>query len=264
MAGEKHLYLTISGDCSTSGLTSEVWQTGIRLALVGGTVDDIGTLPTDWAPVLDTISRVESSWTITGNWKIEQSGAFFSPDDYLNDQVAPAVAAWMAANKSSNQVTVREMKLYPIVAPLGHAYPAPPYASGTPCLLTMTDNSIGGAASGLLPLQNTVVASHRSSQIGRVGRGRMYLPPTGASTVSNGLVTDSNRDDILDAQVALLEGLAYSAPLPTGWHLRPCITGKPYTQYSVISQVRVGNVMDTQQRRRRQIVETYSSASPTY
>ena len=267
MAGEKHLYLTIQGDCSTAGLTNEVWQVGLRLALVFGSVDDIGTLPNDWDPVLDTINRTESSWTIVGNWKAAKSPSFltfFHPDDYLNDQVAPAVAAWMADNKASNQLTVRQMALYPCVSPKAKAVPAPPYASGTPCLLTMTDNSIGGAASGLLPLQNSVVASHRTSQIGKAGRGRMYLPPCGSSIVSNGLVTDANRDDIADAQVTLLESLALSPGLGTDPHVRPIVTGGNFTQYSVINAVKVGNVMDTQQRRRRQLIETFTTSPVTY
>lgn len=264
MANEKHLYLTLSGDCTTAGLTNEVWQTGVRLALVGGTVDDIGTLPNAWEPVAQIINRTESSWTITGNWKITQGSATFQPDDYLNDQVAPAVAAWMADNRSSNQITLRQMALYPIGAPSGRAVPAIPYATGTPCLLTMTDGSIAGTTSGLLPLQNTVVASHRTSQIGRPGRGRMFLPPCGSSTTSNGLVTDSNRDAIAAAQVAFLQGLAYDAVLPTGFHVRPIVTGGNWTKYSVINQVRVGNVMDTQQRRRRQIIETVTTEPVTY
>lgn len=266
MANEKHLYLTIKGSVTTSGLTSEVWQTGIRLALVFGSVDPIGSLPNNWNVSADTINRTETSWIITGNWNITNisPAGSFQPDDYLNDQVAPAVAAWMAANKSSNQVVVDQMALYPIIAPLGRTEPAPPYATGTPCQLTMTDNSIGGTVSGLLPLQDTVVASHRTSQIGRVGRGRMFLPPSGSSLITNGLVTDTNRDDIADAHQAFVEALAFDAGGLGTASLRPIVTGKPFTNYAVINAVRVGNVMDTQQRRRRQIIETFTTNSVTY
>jgi len=267
MANEKHLLLTIQGDSNTPDLSSEVWQVGLRLALNFGPIDDIATLPNDWEPVATTINRVESSWTITGNWKAGKSPSFltfFNPDDYLNDQVAPAVAAWMADNKSSNQMTVRQMALYPIGAPSGRAVPAPPYSSGTPCLLTMTDVSIAGTVSGLLPLQNSIVASHRTSQIGRAGRGRMYLPPTGPSSVSNGRLTSAVVSDVLDAQVALLQALDLDPVLSTDPHVRPIVTGGNWTKYSVINQVRVGDIMDTQQRRRRQLLETVSSAAVTY
>lgn len=264
MANEKHLYLTIQGHCTTPGLTNEVWQTGVRLALVFGSVDDIGTLPNSWNPIAHTINRVETNWTISGNWLAHQGSIDFDPGDYLNDQVAPAVQVWMQANRASNQIRVDQLALYPIGAPLGRAVPAPPYASGTPCLLSLTAPVMDGVTSGLLPLQNTVVASHRTSQIGRPGRGRMFLPPTGSSTAVNGLLTDSNRDAIAAAHRDFLEALAFDGPTPTDPSVRPIVTGGNFTQYAVINQVRVGNVMDTQQRRRRQLIETFANETVTY
>lgn len=263
MAGEKHLLLSIRGGYTDSDLINEKWQTNLRLALFAGpsgnSAPDIGTLPNNWEPVQATISRVETSWTITGNWIVDLGlGAYFHPDDYLNDQVAPAIAAWFATTTHSNLARVESVSVYPI-GPDGKAYPAPPFATGTPCTLTWTGSfPTGSGASGVLPLQLSLVASHRTSQVGRRGRGRMFLPGLSATIMStDSLVTTTPRNAARDKQITFLEALGYDDAL-TGWYLVPSIIGDPWTQYSMINAVQVGSVMDTQRRRRNALVETLS------
>jgi hypothetical protein len=267
MAGEKSLLLSIIGDWTDSALSEESWQVGIRLALVFGSVDPVGTFPSNWDPTGVTINRTETDWTITGNWHATTGlGGVFSPDDYLNDQAAPAVAAWMLRTALSEKCRVRSLKLSPIGAPTGHLVPAVPYSVGTPCTLTWTGAyPVGTNGADILPLQNAVVASHRTAQPGRQGRGRAFLPgPTTSMLGSDGHLSTVRQTDWLNAQVALLEGLAYSAGGAIDPHVRPVVTGGNWTKYGVISQVRVGNVMDTQRRRRRALTETYVVDSPSY
>jgi hypothetical protein len=266
MADEKHLLLTINGGYTDGGLAAEQWQTGLRLALVFGSVDDIGTLPNNWAPEAHTISRTEATWTISGNWRLHgPSTSVWNPDDYLNDQVAPAVATWMAFTNQSTAVRADTIKLAVVGAPLGKEVAAPPYAVGSPCLLTYTSgNPTGGDGGTLLPLQDSVVASHYTSQLGRRGRGRMFLPPSSSSSVAGGRLTTTARDHIRDGQVAFLEALAVSPIDPTNLHIRPIVTGKPFVNYSVIDEVKVGRVIDTQRRRRRSLDELRSSAPVSY
>lgn len=266
MANEKHLLLTIEGGYTDGALAAERWQTGLRLGLVFGAVDDIGTLPSNWDPAAHTISRTEATWTITGNWRVNgPSGAVFNPDDYLNDQAAPAVIDWAAFTNQSTAVRVDTLKLAPISAPLGREVPAPPFAVGSPCLLTWTSaNPTGGDGGSLLPLQDSVVVSHYTSQLGRRGRGRMFLPPSSSSSISGGRLTTTARDHIRDGAVAFLEALALSPVGAGAAHVRPIVTGKPFVNYSVIDQVLVGRVIDTQRRRRRSLDEQKSSAPVTY
>jgi hypothetical protein len=266
MAGEKHLLLSIIGDWTDSDLSAEGWQVGIRLALVFGGVDDIGTLPNNWDPTATTINRTETDWTITGNWHAQATTAYFEPDDYLNDQAAPAVATWADRSATSNGCRVRALKLSPIGAPNGKLVPAVPYATGTPCLLTWTGSyPVGGNSGDLLPLQNAAVASHRTPQVGRTGRGRSFLPGLTKTAVdADSRINSTVQAGLLAAQVALLEGLAYTPLVGSSPQVRPIVTGKPWTRYGVINQVRVGNIMDTQRRRRRSLPETFSSASPSY
>jgi hypothetical protein len=266
MANEKHLLLTATGGWVDSDLSTEIWQVGLRLALVFGDVDNIGTLPNNWNPASATISRTETNWNIDGNWIVDGPAvADFDPGDYLNDQCAPAFDDWMDTAGRSTGVRLDALKLYPIGTD-GKAIPAPPFASGTPCTLTWTSgNPLGATAGNLMPINNAIVASHRTGQIGRAGRGRMFIPGFAAGANSaEGLVDNTVLGFLLGAQVTLMEALAISSVTLGAPQVRPIVTGGGYTQYATITQVRMGNVWDTQNRRRRQLVETYSSSSVSY
>lgn len=264
MANEKHLLLTISGDYVPSTLPGEIWQVGLRLGLVFGSVDPLGTLPNNWDPVADTIARTEAEWTINGNWLVRGPlTTEFHPDDYLNDQVAPAVAAWMPGTQCSNQVRVRALELAVIGSPDGNQVPAPPYASGTPCRLEYTSSyPLGNSSSTQLPPQNSVVVSHRTQQIGSAGRGRMFLPSLTSAALSGAKLSSTTVDDIVENQQTFLAALS---DLGGGdGNMRPIVTGGNYTKYAVINSVRVGNVMDTQRRRRNRLTEVYTSGAVSY
>jgi len=261
MAGETHLLLTAIGSYSDPVLANESWAVNIRLALVFGNIDDVGTLPS-WVPSPVNINRTESAWTITGNWNVNQSAATFNPDDYLNDQAGPAFVAWqLGANRISSTCLLQQLKLSPIVGPSGHLIPAPPYASGTPCVLTYTPAAPGGSTASILPLQNALVISHRTNQVGKHGRGRIFRPglnPTNALTGTGYLGTVA-QTDFVTLQQTLLDALTYS-PAGVGTpHVHSIVTGKPWSQYAKIASVRVGNVIDTQRRRRRSLPETYAA-----
>ena len=268
MADEKHLLLTFGGSYTDASIDAESWQVGIRLALVMGSVDAVGTLPSNWDPVAQDINRTESYWTITGNWRIASltPPATFNPDDYLNDQAAPAWTTFLASTICSDKLKTEYAKLYPIGAPSGRAIPAVPYTSGTPCTLAWTSlYPKGGSGSNLLPLQNSFAVSWRTGQIGRRGRGRMFMPPTTvAAPDAHGFLSSTFQTNVKNAAVAFLEDLAVTPVGPTAPHVRPIVTGSPFTQYGVINQVRVDNVIDTQRRRRRSLEGTILSGNPSY
>lgn len=265
MANEKHLLLTINGHTTGTGLEAETWQCGLRLALTfAAPFEPVATLPDYWDPVAATISRDETDWTIEGNWTVNGPlTATFAPDDWLNDQVAPALYYWMVGTKQTGNSRIDSASVYPIGAPSGHAIPAPPFSGGSPVTLSYKTPLGAGTSTGLLPLQCSMVASHRTAQTGRAGRGRMYLPPTGSSELSNGLVGATACQAIADAQAAFLEALC---DLGTGVdpNLRPIVTGGNFTKGAVINSVIVDNVVDTQRRRRKSIASTEYSASTSY
>lgn len=268
MAGEKHLLLTFGGSYTDASINAESWQVGVRLALVMGAVDPVGTLPSNWDPIAHDINRTETKWTITGNWKADSltPPASFDPGDYLNDQAAPAWTTFLASTICSDKLKTEYAKLYPIGAPTGRAIPAVPYTSGTPCTLAWTSAfPKGGSGSNLLPLQNSFAVSWRTAQVGRRGRGRIFMPPTTvAAADAYGFLSSTFQTNLRNAAVTFLQALAVTPVGPTAPHVRPIVTGSPFTQYGVISQVRVDNVIDTQRRRRRSLDGTILTGTPSY
>lgn len=271
MAGEQHLYLVASGAYApaTTVLANEIWQFGIRLLCVpGGDPDPIGPLAASWTVVPTNINRNETNWTIEGNWSLEGGVSDFNGDDYLNDQAGPAMAAFIAAagTQLSTVVQLHELRLYPIVGPSGHVEPAPPYLQGSPITLRWKTPVAGSQGGAMMPPQCSTVVSLRTSQTGRRGRGRFFLPPMTAAAVTtgatNGTLQAAAQASCATAAKTLLEALQYDGVNPLyGPHVRAIVTGSPYNAYAGVSSVRIGNVIDTQQRRRRSLPETYAVQS---
>ena len=264
MANEKHLYLTIQGSYKTNPTSLEMWQTGIRLALVFGDVDPIGTLPNNWAPAANPHTDSDTNWDASTNWVAAGPAAEdFDPLDYLRDQALPAVTTWMNQATIFNEAYLQNLRLYPIGTD-GKAVPAPPYAAGSPAILTMKVNTVDGGApsGGLLPLQLTPVVSLRTPQIGRRGRGRMYQPAP-----HTGMLLGSADPRIAASSVPTIanaaEQLVRDLTLTTVGTVRvvPIVTGAPWTAYASISTVKVGDLLDTQRRRRGNVPESYTTVS---
>lgn len=271
MAMQKHLLLTWGGSYSDSDDAPEIWANTLRLVFSDSTIDPVGDLPSDSEIVAVDINRTETNWTITGNWRINFGGIdYLNVDDYLNDQVAPALDTWMTQNGISSQCKLNWIKAFPIgseTTPPGKSIPAVPYAVGSPILLTWTGTRPTGASTGnLLPLQNSIVVSHRTAQLGRRGRGRVFR--AGLATQANdtdGRIPSSICTGLRDAEVTLLEalGVDFGGVTPTSF-IRPAVIGSPWKKYALINSVRVGDRVDTQRRRRNQVPETYVTAPVTY
>lgn len=256
----KHLRLDIIGDYVPNTLPGEIWQTSLRLILnfQPGTVDDVGTLPENWEPVATAISRTEPTFLLSSNWTVDGPGVgTFDPCDFLADQVHPALEGFILNAELSNQVRVRELKIWPIGAPRGQAVPAVPYAKGTAATLEYTSGYPTGNLSGTqLPPQNSVCVSLRTLQVGSAGRGRMFLPATSSTSLQGARLQTVAAGEIADAAAQFLENIT----LTSGAQVFPIVTGGNFTNYAKIRTVRVGNVVDTQRRRRNRLQEVYSDA----
>lgn len=261
MADNVHLYLVIQGGYDDADLTAETWQFGVRLRMSNTAADPVGTLPTDWQPAATTVNRTETDWTIQGNWHlVGPSLGQFDVDDYLNDQVAPAASTLINTGFFGTTVRLDRLKVYPIGND-GKAIPAPPYAAGSPVTLEwksgVTPN--GTATGGILPLQCASVISLRTSQVGRRGRGRFYLPGIPKTqTEDDGLLGSGYTGTGFTNVQTFLDDISFDSAIPTVRVVNPIVTGAPYTDYGLVSEIRMGNVVDTQRRRRRALVETYA------
>jgi hypothetical protein len=184
------------------------------------------------------------------------------PSDYLNDQVGPAVHDLITSAHFASDVQVDTIKCYPISTPDGKVAAPPGYGTGAPVTLAFTGTHPSGGGSQGLPPQDAVVASLRTPQTGRTGRGRMYLPPMDRAIMSNLVVSSTACDDIADSMTTFLESIRLSGT-STGVWVTPIVTGLPYTKYAVVNNVIVDNVVDTQQRRRKSIPSTQHASTVT-
>jgi hypothetical protein len=266
VANEKHLRLSWGGDYVPSTLPGEIWENNLNLILNFGSTDHLGTLPSTWSVVPYTVARTETDWTIQGNWYAEDGPDHFKVDDFLNDQVAPAITDFMAAAHLSNQVRCRWAKIYPIGAPSGNAIPAPGFTTGTPIALEWTSSyPTGGESSTQLPPQDAIALSLNTYDVGPRSRGRIFLPSSTSSSMSQAKVSSTAVDDIVAAGQAFLAALhVHQIGIAQVSDTYPIVTGKPWNHYAIVNSVRVGNIMDTQRRRRDRLTEVYTSGAVTY
>jgi hypothetical protein len=266
MAARKHMRLQIHGDYVNSNpIAPEVWALNIRLAMVmGGGIDDVADFPDAWDVNPEFATATEADWDTTTTWKAVQGGVFFEPMDYLTDQVMPAIQAWMPTSVHSAVARCLGASLYPCSAPTGNSI------DHNVATATFHTPLAGGASGSPLPLENSVVLSWGTNKLGPRGRGRVYSPVPPVSILdSTGAVSDTPQTNYLNNAVDLLQGIALDRGTGlSALHVRPCVTGPSstggsgaYQSYAVIKTVSVGDIVDTQRRRRNKEPETRVSAS---
>jgi len=247
------LYAVVKGGYTFT--SAEKWQFGLHFLPFFGLTnpDDEGT-PTGRDTDVASVSRTETDWTISSEWLLTESSITFSPDDFLNDSLAPSVQNNFGDGVNT-KCHVESITLYPLL----HNGKV---NDGRKTVLEFTGGIPGGNMSGnMVAMEDAIAVSFGSTRPGRKGRGRAYLPPAGNTVFdTNGFVSSSIQDDVRDGWQNLLQDGAQSGTLGTlHWTIWPVIANRPATRYTVIGDVRVGNVMDRQVRRRKGIPETYNT-----
>lgn len=121
----------------------------------------------------------------------------------------------------------------------------------------------GGYTAGLGtsygPLQNAIVVSLQTGIPGASYRGRIYWPAPGAGIdASFRLDTPTDPADIASQMADWLNAVTGYA-LDNNGDVIPGVFSKVKNQVTPVTSIRVGNVCDTQRRRRDSLLETYSS-----
>lgn len=256
----RHLYLVAKGSYSATNLATEQWQIGIRFRAAATAAGSYGNLPTDTSYTDTSVSRDETNWTIDSNYYADLGlGSTFHPDDYLNDQAAPAFTTWLAATSAfPNKTQIDQLVMY------GYKDGKTEEVATGPAKATLSFKTghkpIGSSSTSALPPQCSVVASWMTATAGRHGRGRVYLPAvvTSQVTTDGGLLSSTPQGAIATSTAALITALNY-ANIIGAVYADAIVVGAPWSRYNTIAAVRVGNVIDTQRRRRNQITETYVS-----
>lgn len=115
-----------------------------------------------------------------------------------------------------------------------------------------TRTDVGTSAAETLPFQCAPVVSLRTATLSRAGRGRFYAPSLAVDQVAGGRLLIAARDTLADAGLELVQGVTAAGGNVVIYH-RGSGTTTPVTSLDV------GDVIDTQRRRRNQLVEARTS-----
>lgn len=114
----------------------------------------------------------------------------------------------------------------------------------------------GTAEGAMLPPQCAIVVSHLTLGAGSRNRGRAYLPAVAASGLTTaGRITSTVRGELLTAYAGWLTSLDAAGSQPI------VLSEVGGGAVSFITSVRIGDVIDTQRRRRGSLAESYASAT---
>lgn len=120
---------------------------------------------------------------------------------------------------------------------------------------------VAGGGTPLHPPQVAVVASLRTGLPGRNRRGRMYLPCLGVAIGGGGLIPTATAGGIAEAAAELLTGINTVVAGEFGAESRVVVASNTgIGLLTPVTSVQVGNVFDTQRRRRSDFTETWQTS----
>lgn len=103
----------------------------------------------------------------------------------------------------------------------------------------------------MLPFQCATVVTLITAVANRHGRGRFYLPPLGALVLEGGRINAAATSNLDTAFTAFFD------EMNTGG-LQPVVRNRSGHISTPVTEARVGDVIDTQRRRRNKLSETYT------
>lgn len=112
----------------------------------------------------------------------------------------------------------------------------------------------GSITGNVLPFQVAIVVSLQTALATRSGRGRFYLPPPDVSMVTAGKLSSTCTTNLHAGLVLLFSSLNSN-------NLTPVVRNRTAHVSTTITAGRLGDVFDTQRRRRDSLVETYTAVA---
>jgi len=117
---------------------------------------------------------------------------------------------------------------------------------------------VAGTGTTSHPYQTSMVTSLRTSHPGGQGRGRLYWPATGVTLASATLRVDSTTTgQALTAVRQYLVSITAAVAASAG-PVVLCVWSRTGTAMHTVNTVRMGDVLDTQRRRRDSLNEAYT------
>lgn len=113
---------------------------------------------------------------------------------------------------------------------------------------------VGTDAGASLPPQCATVVSCRTAKVTRAGRGRFFLPPMTVNKVDTGRILAAAVTQSVTASQKMIQSLNGAGYTAIVYHRKTRTSDN-------ITSVDVGNVFDTQRRRRDKLIEVRTSLS---
>ena len=260
MADYTHVYAVLEGAwIASSPWDGEIAQTGLRVAAWPSPTspDPLAALPIRTCDLV-TEMHDETEFSVFQGFTGTGGGLGTNAWEYADQlALANAIYSFMNAIKArvSSKFAWNRIKLSP-VGPDGKN------AAG-PTVFSIKTPFVGTDSGQQLPPQNSVALSFVRRIPGRRGRGRMFIPAVGTgATTNDGMVASTpnttyrNAGKGLDTAIKAMGGAS-------DWEYRLVVTSAASANYVLPSQVRVGNILDTQRRRRNAVRETFTSDNLT-
>lgn len=117
-----------------------------------------------------------------------------------------------------------------------------------------SETLVGTDASGPLPPQCSVVVSLRTALFNKSGRGRFYLPVFGSDVLAAGRLPATAKTQVATAAQKMIQSLNGAGYTVVVYH-------RSTRTHDNVTQVNVGDVYDTQRRRRNKLIEARTTLS---
>lgn len=164
-----------------------------------------------------------------------------------NDSLAAAVTAAYGAGLAT--VTSPD-----VVTTLASTAGIDPATDGQMTRVESVLSLAGAAVEEMLPFQCATTISLITAVANRHGRGRFYLPPLSAGVLDGGRLSAATVSSLDTAFTA------FFAELTTDGHTL-VVRNRTGHVSTPVTEARVGDVIDTQRRRRNKLTETYTVIS---
>lgn len=246
MATARSMRVILTGSLPSGAFLGEIWQTGMSFVEGdgGGVFPDAikETLPQFAVTVIGEASA-DATWDIDWAWKGDTKVTQTS-------QLGIANAALAMFNALKGQFTARSrLDGVKIVAQDENGK----VINGANYFTLKTAVAGTSTASATIPPQLAVVASLRTGARGPGGRGRMYWP-LNTSLGTDGLVSATAVTLLKNQVKTFAEAVRAIGPLASVVNVGP-------RTYSSLKTVEVGNMYDSQRRRKNALRETYESVA---
>jgi hypothetical protein len=117
-----------------------------------------------------------------------------------------------------------------------------------------------GSATSAHPYQTSIVLSLLTPGIGASARGRLYWPATGAQlSITDYRYSTANRDALLGSLAGHLKNVEAAINTTIGPNANLTVWSRKTAGFHDVNQLRMGNILDTQRRRRDTLIEGYGS-----